>query len=72
MKAFVDDQKKKANLKSNSEFRWIENIVEKGENAGYQHCLLFQQCFQKPSFSGFKIRMCGKELTHSHTITPFG
>ena len=28
----------------------IENIVGKGENAGYQHFLLFQQCFQKLSF----------------------
>ena len=27
-----------------------ENIVEKGENAGYQHFLLFLQCFQKTSF----------------------
>ena len=32
--------------------RWVENIVEKGENAGYQHFLLFPQCFQKPSLSG--------------------
>ena len=28
----------------------VQNIVEKGENAGYQHFLLFPQCFQKPSF----------------------
>ena len=28
----------------------VEN-VEKGENAGYQHFLLFSQCFQKTSFS---------------------
>ena len=27
-----------------------ENIVEKGENAGYQHFLLFPQCFQKLSY----------------------
>ena len=27
-------------------------IVEKGENAGYQHFLLFPQLFQKVSFSG--------------------
>ena len=33
-------------------FEKIENIVEKGENAGPQHFLLFQQCFQKPSLSG--------------------
>ena len=30
----------------------IENIVGKGENAGYQHFLLFPQCFQKASSSG--------------------
>ena len=28
-------------------FDRIENIVGKGENAGYQHFLLFPQCFQK-------------------------
>ena len=32
--------------------RRIENIVGKGENAGYQHFLLFLQCFQKASFQG--------------------
>ena len=31
----------------------IENIVVKGENAGYQHFLLFPQCFQK----GFFLRV---------------
>ena len=30
----------------------VENIVEKGVNAGYQHFLLFPQCFQKSSSSG--------------------
>ena len=29
-----------------------KNIVRKGENAGYQHFLLFPQCFQKSSVSG--------------------
>ena len=29
-----------------------ENIVGKGENAGYHHFLFFPQCFQKPSISG--------------------
>ena len=29
---------------------WVENIAGKGENAGYQHLLLFPQCFQKASF----------------------
>ena len=35
----------------------VENIVGKGENAGYQHFLLFLQCFQKVFFSGLlKVR----------------
>ena len=25
---------------------WVENIVAKAENAGYQHFLLFLPCFQ--------------------------
>ena len=28
-----------------SVFDRVENIMEKGENAGYQHFLLFLQCF---------------------------
>ena len=40
----------------------IENIVGKGENAGYQHFLLFPQSFQKVSYAGL-----GKELTLSQT-----
>ena len=27
---------------------WVENIAGKGENAAYQHILLFLHCFQKP------------------------
>ena len=30
----------------------IENIAGKGENAGHQHFLLFQQFFQKATYSG--------------------
>ena len=30
----------------------VENIVEKGENAGYQHFLPFPQCFTKVFFIG--------------------
>ena len=33
-------------------FDRMENIEGKGENAGYQHYILFQQCFQKPRISG--------------------
>ena len=45
-KAFADDK-----LITTQKFKFVharvENIVRKGENAGYQHFLLFQQCFQK-------------------------
>ena len=34
-----------------SVFDRVENIVRKGENAGYKHCLIFPQCFQKASFT---------------------
>ena len=30
----------------------VENIAGKGENAGFQHFLLFPQCFQKASYIG--------------------
>ena len=37
----------------------VENIVGKGENAGYKHFLLFPQCFQKVYFLGVvKSRDC--------------
>ena len=37
-------------------FHRIENIAGKEENAGYQHFLLFPQCFQKDfSFSASKV-----------------
>ena len=36
----------------------VENIVGKGENADYQHFLLFLQCFQKLCFSEvLKVRI---------------
>ena len=31
------------------DFERVEKIVVKGENAGYQHFLLFQQYFEKAS-----------------------
>ena len=50
-KAFADDKLNVAKIMI-SDFDGVENIVRKGENAGYQHFLLFSQCFQKASFSG--------------------
>ena len=48
-KASADD-KIIVTQKFNFVFGRVENIVGKGENAGYQHFLLFPQCFQKLSF----------------------
>ena len=50
-KAFADDKLNVTEIII-SVFVWTENIVGEGENAGYQHFLLFLQCFQKASFSG--------------------
>ena len=51
LKAFADD---KINVSGKLKFvlQRVENIAEKGENAGYQHFLLFPQCFQKTSLVG--------------------
>ena len=48
-KAFADD-KMIVTQKLKFVLGRIENIVGKGENAGYQHFLLSPQCFQKISF----------------------
>ena len=56
-KAFADD---KINMTEKFKFVLgrIENIVEKGENAGYQYFFLFPQCFQKASYTGsLKVRI---------------
>ena len=50
-KAFADD-KINVTKKQKLFFGWAENIVGKGENAAFQHFLLFPQCFQTASFSG--------------------
>ena len=51
LKAYADDKKKK---KMDQQFKFVhgrvENIVGKGENAGFQHFLRLLQRFQK-SFS---------------------
>ena len=51
LKAFADGKSNVAKL-MNFLLDRVENIVGKGENAGYKHFLLFQQCFQKTSSSG--------------------
>ena len=44
LKAIADD-KMNANEKLKFDMGRVENIVGKGQNAGYQHFLLFPQCF---------------------------
>ena len=57
LKAFEDD-KINVNEKLKHDFGRVENILGKGENAGYQHFLLFPHCFQKLSVSGsLKVRI---------------
>ena len=46
LKAFADDKINVAQMMI-SVFDRVEKIVRKGENAGYQHFLLFSQCFER-------------------------
>ena len=50
LKACADDKLNVAEM-TVSVFDSVENTVGKGENAGYQHFLLFPQSFPKPSGS---------------------
>ena len=63
----------------------VENTVRERENAGYQHCLLFLQCFQKPFSRSLQVgigwyrerlitysgRQNLLELTLYHTVPTF-
>ena len=51
LKAFADDNLNVARMVI-SLYDRVQNIMGKGENAGYQHFLLFLQCFQKASSTG--------------------
>ena len=51
LSAHADDKLNVAKMMI-SLFDGVENTVGKGENAGYQHFLLFPQCFPKPSSLG--------------------
>ena len=50
LKVFADDKIRLAKMMIFAVDR-VENIVGKGESAGYQHFLLFLQCFQKAFLS---------------------
>ena len=57
LKPFADN-KLNAAVMMISLFDRVENTVEKGENAGYQHFLLFPQRFPKAAFFGsLKVRI---------------
>ena len=57
LKAFADNISNMAE-KLIFVFGRVENFVGEGENAIYQHFLLFSQCFQKASILGFlKVRI---------------
>ena len=43
LKAFADD-------KLNVVIIISKSIIEKGENVGFKHFLLFPKCFQKPAY----------------------
>ena len=62
MKTLADN---KINVTENSKFVLgrVENIVGKGENAAYQHFLLFHNVFKSLLRMGcYKLGLCGKEL----------
>ena len=60
LKAFADDKLNVDEMTISLRDR-VESTVGKEENAGYQHFLLFPQCFPKPSSLGsFKDRFCGR------------
>ena len=59
LKAFVHDKFNVAKMISDPVR--VENIVVKGENKGFQHFLLCQQCFQSVIFLGLlKVGISGE------------
>ena len=67
LKAFADDRLKGIHM-AKFVLDKIENIVAKEENAGYQHFLLFPQCFQKAFSSGsLKVGIMCSQCAHAST-----
>ena len=72
LKAFADN---KINETEKLKFvlERVENIVGKGENDGYQHFLLFPQCFQKASFSRLlKVKIVWESVKDYLCLFTFG
>ena len=62
LKAFADD-KLNVDKMTISLLDRVENTEGKGENAGYQHFLLFPQCFPKPFSLGLlKVEIVWKRV----------
>ena len=61
LKAYADD-KLNIHKMTISLFDRVENTVGKGKNTGFQHLLLFPQCFFKAFFLVVKSQDCGKKL----------
>ena len=70
LKAFADDKSNFAK-KTISLCDRVENTLGKEENAGYQHFLLFPQCFPKPSSIGLlKVRIMCYIKDHTDSLSP--
>ena len=71
LKAFAD-KKINASEKLKIAFGRVENVAGKGENAGYQHFLLFPQCFQKASYTGsLKVMIVWQIVNLNTTQDPY-
>ena len=59
----------KMNVTQKLKFVWerVENTVRKGENAGYEHFLLFSHCFQKSFFS--RVMETWNSVVNFSTVT---
>ena len=72
MKTFVDD-KLNFDKMTISLLDKVENTEEEGENDGYQHFLLFPQCFlksqQRPTRQVFVYKI---QVNPIHTILKYG
>ena len=67
LKAFADDKINKTE-KSKFVVGRLENIVGQGENAVYQHFLLFPECFQKSWLCGKEFRVDCRVLQKSRLL----
>ena len=57
--------------KENFVLKRVENIMGKGENAVYQHFLLFPHCFQKTVYTGFIFKIIADGQNIGETLCKF-